>query len=101
MRPLVKFRLNPNSTLVPFHNLATYGQTHAGALILVAPVQALEWGEDLLGILRLQANAVVANAHRPPGVAAYGRQGDRRRLARLGVFQAVPYQVLIELRQEQ
>ena len=45
--------------MVPFDNLATNGQPHASAFVLVAPVQALKHIEDPIEVLWIETDAIV------------------------------------------
>src|SRR5688572_8442410 len=78
-----------------------------GASVHIVPVQALEWLEDALGVLRVEADAVVGDDDLPAG-AGRRRQGrplvmtrggadpnERRR--RAAEFQGVDDQVLEQL----
>ena len=65
---------------MPLHDLAADRQPHAAAFEFLSPVQALERPEDALGVLIVEADAVVRNADLPgagavdgPFAAAQGR----------------------------
>ena len=53
-------RIDPQLAAVTQHGLARHRQADAAALVLAAPVQALEEVEDPLGVLHVEADAVVA-----------------------------------------
>ena len=69
---LARLALSPGPPSHPLHRLAHDGQTDACARILIRRVQALKNPEDLIAILAIEADAVVAH----PQAAA------RRRLLR-------------------
>jgi hypothetical protein len=50
---------------VPFDDLPAYGKSDAGAGVIAAGVQALEDKENAFKILRINANAVVADREAP------------------------------------
>ena len=58
----------------------TDGQADAGARVLGAGVEALEDLEDALGVLRLNANAVVLDGKQPLTLAVPGGDMDARRV---------------------
>jgi len=58
-RPLPGRASRRDTAAVPFHDLAADGQADACALILAAPVQALEWGEDTVEVLFIKPNAII------------------------------------------
>src|SRR5438093_6480954 len=60
-RPFAGGRLNPDVSSVRFDHFLADGQAHAGALVFLAVVQALEDLEDLFVVLRRYADAVVAH----------------------------------------
>ena len=64
-RTFPQFRLHPDASSVPFHNLFAYRETDARAGIVSPSVKALEYNENALGILRGNANPVVADREDP------------------------------------
>ena len=61
-RSLSGLGLDPDGSLVPFHDPLADRETYAGARILVSAVQPLEDGEYALEILWFDADSVVAHA---------------------------------------
>ena len=68
-------------------------QAYSTSVVLLAAVEALENREDLLGIVRLNANAIIRYREQVPAVALAGRNMDARRLA-AAIFDGVADQVL-------
>src|SRR5262249_20845199 len=64
-RPLTQFRLDPDPSLMPRHDFAADRETHAAARRPVARLQHAEDAEDLLCVLRLDADAVVLHRDQP------------------------------------
>src|SRR5581483_4786870 len=58
-------RLDPDAAAVTFDHLPADGQADARARVFRAGVQALEDEEDPLGVLRRDADAVVADGEHP------------------------------------
>src|SRR5689334_22157799 len=57
--------LQPDPAAVELHDLAAQRQPDSGAPVLIAQVQPLEDHEDPLGVLRLDADPVVADPEQP------------------------------------
>ncbi len=61
----------PDLSLVVLHHLFAQGQTNAGAGILFPAVQALEQGENFIGQLLPETNAVIAYRKLHVGASAF------------------------------
>src|SRR4051794_19366031 len=87
--------LGPDAGAVVLPDALADGPPAGRARVVAAPVQAVERLEDLLRVLRVHADAVVADgeAHQP--VAALGAHGDARLL--LGELDRVADEVLEHL----
>src|SRR5208283_1042016 len=95
-RALARLRFDPNAPAVAFDDLFADGQPNAGAGILLAGVQALENLENPLGILRLDADAVVAHGKEPAAGLLLDTDVDFRR-ALAAELESVADQVLKQL----
>src|SRR5580658_11178221 len=71
-RAMACLRLHRDGAAIPLDDLLADGEAYAGAAELLAPVQPLEHAEDLLEILRLDAEPVVTHREQPPLVGAFG-----------------------------
>src|ERR1039458_8983579 len=92
------FGLHPDLASVALHNFLADGEPDASAGKLFGTVQALEEGENALGVLRLDANAVIA--HREDPVVAFQDRGNvYPGRVRPPEFDAIADQVLEELHQ--
>src|SRR5262249_13205569 len=91
-----EFRFDPDFATVAFHDLLADREANPGARILTLAVQALEGDEDALGILRVDADAVVPDAEEPLTVRCLGVDLDDRRLL-LAKLEGVAEQVLKQL----
>lgn len=60
-RTFTRLTFNLNKSLMIFHRTLHNGQTNTRALIFVARMEALEKLEDLVGILGVEADAVVCD----------------------------------------
>src|ERR1700755_2712736 len=70
-------------------------QTHAGAGEFVLPVQALEGLKQLVGIVRVETDAVVADEEGPLSVRrGDGSESNGREIAARTVFPRIRQQVL-------
>ena len=65
-RPLPQGRLHPDLSAVPLNDLLAERQAYPCTLILLGRVQALEDGEDFIGVLHVHADAVVFDGELPP-----------------------------------
>ena len=74
-RALAGLRLDPDPAAVALDDFLADRQADAGAGILVAGVQALEDQEDAFGVLRVDADAVVADGEEP--CVGAGRSAQR------------------------
>ena len=61
---------------MPFHQLLDDRKAEAGTFIGVASVQALEDGEDAVGIFGVDADAVVRDRELPVSAVGFGRNLD-------------------------
>src|SRR5947209_2114816 len=97
--PPARFRFGPDAPAVALDHLFADGQPDARTRVLLAVVQALEDQENALGVLRLDADAVVAHPKEPVTVLAAGADVDPGRLAVLAELDGVAEQVLEQLQQ--
>ena len=65
--PLAFFALGADRSTVAFHDSSTDREADPGAFVARAPMQALEYGEDLLGVVLLETNTCVTNRDEPAG----------------------------------
>ena len=63
--PLPGFRLDPDTTAVPLHDLLGHGQADTGAGALRSGVETLKEQEDPVAVLRIEAHPVVADRELP------------------------------------
>ena len=73
-------RLHPDAPAVTLHDLLADGQADACAGILFSGVQALEDDKDALGILGIDADAVVADGKDPFTSLLFSRDMNPGRL---------------------
>src|SRR3989304_3432594 len=73
-RSLAGRRFHPNAAAVRLHHFLADGEAHTRAFILLAVVKALEYLEDLVVVLRIDADAVVPD--REGEVAVLGAAAD-------------------------
>src|SRR6476659_7841592 len=95
-RSFPRFRLYPNTSVMPLDDALANGQTHSCAGQL-ASVQPLENAEDPIGILRVDPNPVVFNADCPL-VSSLGRPNRHVRWLTGPIFDGISNQVLEDLR---
>ncbi len=58
--PLSRFTFGGYAPAMAFDHLTAYGKTHSSSLVFTTPaMKALEWKEDFLGVLRIEADPVV------------------------------------------
>src|SRR5438876_10579894 len=93
--PLSWAALRPDAPAMAFDNLLANRQANTRAGVLPAGVQALKDAKDTLGILRVEANAVILHRE-PPGVALRLDSDMHLRRTLTAVFEGVPDQVLQE-----
>src|SRR6478609_2176133 len=79
-RPARHLGVEPDPAAVMLHGLATQRQSDAGPLVGLLGMQALEDGEDALGVLGVYADPLVAAGDRPGRVVARGGHVDDRRV---------------------
>ncbi len=79
-RTLADLRLDPDATAVPLHDLLAYGQPDTGARIFILSMQSLEHLEQLVVILRIDADAVVLDRDGPLLIALLRSDLYSRRL---------------------
>lgn len=72
MGPLSRCRLYPDLATVPLNRLAADGQADSRSLVLVPGMKPLKRLEDLLCILRRNADPVVFNAKNPMLTLLFG-----------------------------
>src|SRR5690606_525351 len=98
---LTRPSLGPDAAAVPLDDAADDGQADTGALVAVPAVQALEGGEYLLGMARVEADAIVLDPQLPArGLAQADRRGGDphlRRPLRRAELQGIGHQVLQQL----
>jgi hypothetical protein len=83
---------------MPLDDLAADGQSNARALVLGRSVQTFEGLEDLLGILGLDAEAVIFNPEDLLSLSFLEGQLDDRALIS-AELQSITDKILVELRQ--
>src|SRR5579871_3893894 len=64
-RPLPRFGFDPNPPVIALHDALANRQADAGARVLLGGMQPLEQSKNVLLVLRLNSDAVVANAKHP------------------------------------
>jgi len=97
MRSASRLGLHPDPPAVTLDNLSTNGQTDPRTLILVAPMQAIEGGENLLVIFRFDPDPVVAHAEEPLTLLTLADQVYLRLAAPFGELEGVAEEILIHL----
>src|SRR5712692_912644 len=93
-RSLIDGAFGPDPAAVPVDDAPDGGQTDAGALEVSSGMQSLEYPEQLIRILHVEAGAVVPD-HEGPAAVRFdrGELDPRLRLLR-GVLPAVPQQIV-------
>lgn len=86
-------RFHPDAPAVAFNNALAHRQTYASTGILAASVQALENDENAIGILRIDANAVIADTEHPFALFPAGSDMNQRDILATK-FDAVGEQIL-------
>src|SRR5687767_6518766 len=71
-RSLPRNRLRPDAAAVALDDALGHGEAGAGAGVLLAGVEALEDGEDAIGVAGLEADAVVLHGEEPVGLLLSG-----------------------------
>jgi hypothetical protein len=59
--PLSGFRLHPDPAAVPLHDLLRHSQADTHTAALRSGEETLEWPEDPVAVLRIQADSVVSD----------------------------------------
>jgi hypothetical protein len=97
MSPFPGFRFHPDLPPMPLDDLTTDGQSDARALVTGSTMQPPERLEDLLGILGLDADAVVFHPEDRVTLPLLDGQPDDRAL--IGTeLQGIADEILVELR---
>ncbi len=86
-------RLHPNPAAVTLNDPLAYGEADASSRVLRSRVQALEDHENLLGVLRVDSDAVISHRKTPFRTSPLGRDMDSRRLSP-AELNSIPDQVL-------
>ena len=92
--PLPDLRFNPNPSPVAFHHFLADRQSDAGAGILPIRMQALKDHENLVRVLWIQADTVIAHCKSPFLARALGGDVNSRRLIFFAKFDCVAEEVL-------
>src|ERR1043166_166543 len=98
---VVHLRFGPNPAAVSMHDAVHNGQSHTGALKLVGGVQPLENAEEPLGVLHVEARAVVLHEINALILSSLRADFDHGRIAVSRVLQRVGEQVKKDLVQQQ
>src|SRR3569833_498399 len=79
-RAAPSFGVHPDGATMALHDLLADSETDPSPWIFVACVESLKQNEDALGVLGLDANAVVAHGELPQRAVSLGRDVDTRHL---------------------
>src|SRR5205807_236876 len=88
------FRLRPDLPSVFVNNALHRGQAYAGAFEIFAAMQALEHAEELIGMLHVEADAVIAHENRGPAVDLLVTNLNYCRIARPRILGGVGEEVI-------
>jgi hypothetical protein len=76
------------------------GQPYAGSLVLLSPVQPLEHAEQLVGVLHVEAGAIIFDVVSVLAVELFPANFDLRRVTLAGELERIAQQVGEDLPQE-
>src|SRR3982751_77179 len=93
--------VDPDAATIPVHDSPANGQSNAGTRILVGRVQAFKKPKNILLVLRVDPDAVVADRECPESVLPLRRDMHGRRAIRRAVLDGIPDDVLEKLLQVQ